>query len=196
MPFVLTLPSPTLKSLKMAPTTRTQSLARRKTLRSYPGWQMFKYIVVKPPRTHKRPRHALLINQPKSSDTSNPSPNMPYQALRDTQSKDSEISCPPSNLINEVLPSEILRIIMLMLPDRTLLLECQPVCKRWAGIISLLPLDLTKIASTILCWSLHVDAQRLKGRECTSRRHEWARHPRFTYEKASWRRYLRNHFSI
>lgn len=92
---------------------------------------------------------------------------------------------------------------MLYLDEPTLLLQCQVVCKKWADIISGLPLDVTKVTGCIfhsrmvhaIVWALHLDALRMKALECGHLvpPHYLPPLARFTYEKASWRRYLRNH---
>lgn len=121
---------------KMAPTTRSQ--IRRKSLRSYVGWEMFTPMVLK---SVLSARHGIYG-----------SPRQSRQKLLQTGKTKRKIprrrvskrpGPTPSLIINNVLPDEVLRIILLNLDERTLLLQCQRVRKTWAEIISGLPLDLT-----------------------------------------------------
>lgn len=184
----------------MSPTTRSQTLARRsrrKSLRSYAGWDMFNPVTFRAVRPKPRKLYSRPQKPPQKTPQKPPQNRKPKRKVQ--QRKVNKRLPPASNLINN-LPYDILRIIMLNLSERTLLLSCHTVCKAWADIISGLPLDVTKLGHTIhtITWSLHFDALRLKGGKCTHDR-QYAemlkRFPCLTYEKASWRRYLRNHLS-
>lgn len=97
---------------------------------------------------------------------------------------------------------------MLQQHEKFLLLQGQLVCKKGASIISDLPLDLTKVRVLVkgslrinaALLALHWDTLRIKGVDPDSETNDrWSTEyyspntSRFTYEKASWRRYLRNH---
>lgn len=190
----------------MAPATRYQLSLRRRTLRSYSGWITFQVItahshkVAKRLHQAKQPDHSMGSHQ-RNRKTQGNNKRLKRPAPKKPTSKRSVPKLVP-NLINNVLPYDIFRIIMLYLDERTLLLQCQVVCKKWADIISGLPLDVTMIGGCnvhslwfhTIVWALHFDATRMKALECGHFVPPYLPPLAcFTYEKASWRQYLRNH---
>lgn len=192
--LVVRSPASSPISPKMSPTTRSQMLARRtrrKSLQSYTGTGRVEGYL-----DHTSQNTRSFTEASTKSSTRKPESDVGPQEVDQT-------SYPAPNLINKVLPYDILRIIMLDIDEEALLLlQCQRVCKSWADIISGLPIDLSKLCcfdDSPVSFALHFDALRMKGQHCThdSPEHQPMRAilPCLTYEKASWRRYLRNHLS-
>lgn len=146
----------TTQSPQMRPTTRSQ--VRRKSLRSYFGWEMFKPVMLRPiPITPRKMsgRPQKLSQKPQQIGTPKRKIHRPRLSKR---------SRPTPSLINN-LPYNMLRAVLLNLDERTLLLNCQRVCKTWAAIISGLPLklDVDKFRLPGIGYSLHLEQMRARG---------------------------------
>lgn len=186
----------------MTATTRSQKADRRSTLRSNPKWKAFEIDVnaIYPRRRIRTDQH--LSKKIKNRKSTSPRVNS-CSISTETTPEVNETTLPVPNLINICLPSEILEMIILKLEERTILIECQRVCKGWNEAIAKSPqiqqrlsfqspADLSTLRRNPFAdrveSCLHLDLKRVSGSKC---HHEWFTDERMrisTYPRASWRR--------